>query len=173
MATTKEAQPKDETEDAEAAEAAKPASSIKRWFSLKIIVIAAAAIVGLGSAGGGAYYFLGGRSEAAPAAKIKAPVFFDMPDILVNLSSSGSDRTQYLKVKVVLELPNEAMKAQIEPFMPRLLDTFQTYLRELRATDLDGSAGLYRLKEELTRRVNAAIAPERINAVLFKEIVVQ
>jgi flagellar FliL protein len=57
--------------------------------------------------------------------------------------------------------------------MPRLLDTFQTYLRELRPTDLDGSAGLYRLKEELTRRVNASIAPNRINAVLFKEIVVQ
>jgi flagellar FliL protein len=57
--------------------------------------------------------------------------------------------------------------------MPRVMDAFQTYLRELRATDLDGSAGLYRLKEELTRRVNAAIAPSRINAVLFKEIVVQ
>ena len=80
-----------------------------------------------------------------------------MPDVLVNLSSTGNDRTQYLKVKVVLELPDEAMKAQIEPLMPRLMDTFQTYLRELRPTDLDGSAGLYRLKEELTRRVNAAI----------------
>ena len=31
----------------------------------------------------------------------------------------------------------------------------------------------YRLKEELTRRVNASISPNRINAVLFKEIVVQ
>ena len=57
--------------------------------------------------------------------------------------------------------------------MPRVMDAFQTYLRELRPSDLDGSAGLYRLKEELTRRVNAAIAPSRINAVLFKEIVVQ
>jgi len=39
---------------------------------------------------------------------------------------------------------------------------FQTYLRELRPSDLEGSAGLYRLKEELTRRVNVAIAPSRI-----------
>ena len=97
-----------------------------------------------------------------------------MPDVLVNLSAgNGSERTQYLKVKVTLELPNEAMSAQIQPLMPRLMDAFQTYLRELRPSDLDGSAGLYRLKEELTRRVNAAIAPSRINAVLFKEIVVQ
>ena len=65
------------------------------------------------------------------------------------------------------------MVAQIQPVMPRVMDAFQTYLRELRPGDLDGSAGLYRLKEELTRRVNASIAPSRINAVLFKEIVVQ
>jgi flagellar FliL protein len=104
----------------------------------------------------------------------KPVVFLDMPDVLVNLSASnGSERTQYLKVKVTLELPNEATSAQIQPLMPRLMDAFQTYLRELRPSDLDGSAGLYRLKEELTRRVNAAIAPSRINAVLFKEIVVQ
>ena len=97
-----------------------------------------------------------------------------MPDVLVNLSSSsGSERTQYLKVKVTLELPDQAMSTQIQPMMPRLMDAFQTYLRELRATDLDGSAGLYRLKEELTRRVNAAISPSKINAVLFKDIVVQ
>ena len=70
-------------------------------------------------------------------------------------------------------MPNEATSAQVQPLMPRLMDAFHTYLRELRPSDLDGSAGLYRLKEELTRRVNAAIAPSRINAVLFKEIVVQ
>jgi flagellar FliL protein len=137
-------------------------------------------LVGLGAIGGGGYFFFFGgheKAEAAAAAtapQIKPVVFLDMPDVLVNLSSTGgSERTQYLKVKVTLELPNEAMSAQIQPVMPRLMDAFQTYLRELRPSDLDGSAGLYRLKEELTRRVNAAIAPSRINAVLFKEIVVQ
>jgi len=173
MATKKETPPQAEGEDASAVEGTTKKIPVLGWLSLKLIVIATAAVVALSVAGGGAYYFLGSRSEAAPAGNVKPPVYLDLPEVLVNLSSSGSDRTQYLKVKVVLELPNEAMKAQIEPFMPRLMDTFQTYLRELRATDLDGSAGLYRLKEELTRRVNAAIAPERINAVLFKEIVVQ
>jgi len=57
--------------------------------------------------------------------------------------------------------------------MPRVTDIFQTYLRELRAGDLNGSAGMYRLKEELTRRVNAALAPTQVSAVLFKEIIVQ
>jgi flagellar FliL protein len=108
-----------------------------------------------------------------PVNVVKPPVFFDLPEVLVNLSNTGSDRTQYLKVKVVLELADQGVEAQIQPVLPRVMDTFQTYLRELRPSDLDGSAGLYRLKEELTRRVNAAIAPSQINAVLFKEIVVQ
>ena len=107
------------------------------------------------------------RSSAKPA------TFVDLPDVLVNLSNTGGDRTQYLKVKIVLELPDATLVPQIQPLMPRVMDAFQTYLRELRPTDLDGSAGLYRLKEELTRRVNAAVAPNRITAVLFKEIVVQ
>ena len=57
--------------------------------------------------------------------------------------------------------------------LPRVLDSFQTYLREMRSSDLEGSAGLYRVRDELTKRVNLAVAPSRINAVLFKEIVVQ
>jgi flagellar protein FliL len=179
MATNKSAKaapPEVDNDEADGGEAApaRKGFSIKALASRKLIIIAAAAVLLLGGAGGGAYHFLGSKtSEAAPASKIKPPIFVDLPEVLVNLSSTGNDRTQYLKVKVVLEVPDEAVKTQIEPLMPRLMDTFQTYLRELRATDLDGSAGLYRLKEELTRRVNAAIAPERINAVLFKEIVVQ
>jgi flagellar FliL protein len=77
------------------------------------------------------------------------------------------------KLKIVLEVPDQALILQIQPLMPRVMDAFQTYLRELRPNDLEGSAGLYRLKEELTRRVNAAIEPARINAVLFKELLVQ
>jgi flagellar FliL protein len=168
MADKKDATP--ETEDG-AAPAAKAAGK-----SRKLIIMIVGGVVGLGALGGGGYFFMGHHSAEATAAAApqpKAPIFVDMPDVLVNLSSSGSERTQYLKVKIALELPDEQVQAQITPVMPRLLDTFQTYLRELRPIDLDGSAGLYRLKEELTRRVDAAISPSKINAVLFKEIVVQ
>jgi flagellar protein FliL len=170
MAKKNETQP--ESDEAEEGKAPP-----KRKFPLKLILMAVGGLVAAGGIGSGAYYFLlSGKSEAAVAstAQVKPPVFMDMPEVLVNLSNTGGgERTEYLKVKVVLELPDQEMTAQIQPVMPRLMDTFQTYLRELRPTDLDGSAGLYRLKEELTRRVNAAIAPSRINAVLFKEIVVQ
>jgi flagellar FliL protein len=142
---------------------------------LKLIIIAAAALLVLGAGGTGVYFVLGAARahQNAGAAAVKPAVFFDLPDVLVNLSNTGGERTQYLKIKVVLELPDQAMVQQVQPVMPRVMDAFQTYLRELRPTDLEGSAGLYRLKEELTRRVNAAVAPSRINAVLFKEIIVQ
>ncbi|HEY1978700.1 MAG TPA: flagellar basal body-associated protein FliL [Xanthobacteraceae bacterium] len=171
MATTTTTQ----TEAESAADEGK--APAKRKFSLKLTLMVVGGLVALGGLGGGYYFFFadGTKSEAATATnQIKPPVFMDMPEVLVNLSNTGgNEHTQYLKVKVVLELPNQELTAQIQPVMPRLMDTFQTYLRELRPTDLDGSAGLYRLKEELTRRVNAAIAPSRINAVLFKEIVIQ
>jgi flagellar protein FliL len=141
---------------------------------LKLMIVAVAGLVVIAGAGAGAYFFFGAAAHDKPAqAAVKPAIFVDLPDVLVNLSNAGTDRTQYLKVKIVLELPDPLLVAQIQPLMPRVMDAFQTYLRELRPTDLDGSAGLYRLKEELTRRVNAAVAPNRITAVLFKEIVVQ
>jgi flagellar FliL protein len=165
---------KADADDAEAAADGEQATPSKRKLPLKLIIMAAAGIVVLGGGGTGAYLMLaGGKDGAAVAAPTKPPAFVDVPEVLVNLSTAGSDRTQYLKVKVVLEIPDAALSPQIEATMPRVMDAFQTYLRELRPTDLDGSAGLYRLKEELTRRVNTAIAPSRITAVLFKEIVVQ
>ena len=132
----------------------------------------------LAGGGGGAYFLLSGKKEQAHDAKapgaVKPVAFLDLPDVLVNLSSSGGDRAAIPQDEDRRSrLPDQTLIAQIQPVMPRVMDAFQTYLRELRPTDLDGSAGLYRLKEELTRRVNAAIAPSRINAVLFKEIVVQ
>ena len=144
--------------------------------SMKVLIMAGAALLVVVAGGGGAYFmfFKGNAAEAKAAPeKPKPVVFVDLPEVLVNLSSAGSERAQYLKAKVVLELADQSMVQQIQPIMPRVMDSFQTYLRELRASDLDGSAGLYRMKEELTRRVNVAIAPGKINAVLFKEIIVQ
>ena len=141
--------------------------------SMKWMIIGGAGLLVLVGGGGGAYFFLKGSGHKEPQVAAKPATFVDLPDVLVNLSNTGADRTQYLKVKIVLELPDATLVPQIQPLMPRVMDAFQTYLRELRPTDLDGSAGLYRLKEELTRRVNAAVAPNRITAVLFKEIVVQ
>jgi flagellar protein FliL len=159
----------EQAETAEVEEAAAP-SGKKR----KIIIIGSAVLALLiGSTGGYLLFFnkTDGRTEAAMVEK--PATFMEVPEIMVNLSSAAGERTQYLKVKVVLEVRDQKLVALIQPALPRVMDIFQTYLRELRASDLNGSAGMYRLKEELTRRVNAAISPNQVSAVLFKEILVQ
>jgi flagellar FliL protein len=163
--------------EADVEDAAEGGAEAKKRFSLppiKFLAIGGAAFLALVAVGGGSYWFF--TKKPAPKVEetaVKPTVFVDLPEVLVNLSNTGSERTQYLKVKIVLEVAEQKVVTQITPIMPRVMDAFQTYLRELRPSDLEGSAGLYRLKEELTRRVNASIAPNRINAVLFKEIVVQ
>jgi flagellar FliL protein len=162
-----------EQAEGDAAEAPAPAASKSK---LKLIIAAAAVVVIFGGAATWFFFFRHHGEEmqaeaAAPAPK--PPLFVDIPDLLVNLVSAPGERIQYLKVKVVLEVKEEKQVEAIKPTMPRVTDIFQTYLRELRPADLNGSAGLFRLKEELTRRVNVAIAPNQVNAVLFKEIVVQ
>jgi len=160
----------DQSEEGAPQEAATPKKSKK-----KLIIIAAAALLLLAAGGGaGWFFFLRGHGEELHAeAAPKAPIFLDVPEVLVNLVGAPGERTQYLKVKVVLELREEKQIDAIKPTMPRVSDIFQTYMRELRPADLNGSAGLFRLKEELTRRVNIAVAPGQVSAVLFKEIVIQ
>ena len=166
-----EAKADDKADDAAEETSAKP----KKKLPLKMMIIAAAGLVVAGGGGFGAYkFFFSGHGHEKPAeAAAKPATFFDMPEVLVNLSNAGTERTQYLKVKVVLELADAALVQQIQPVLPRVMDTFQVFLREMRPSDLDGSAGIYRVREELTRRVNVAVAPNKITAVLFKEIVVQ
>ena len=164
-----------ENEQAEGA-AADAGSTAAPKSKLKLIIIIVGALAVLG--GGATTYFLffrhsGGDEQHAEAPPPKPPAFVEVPDMLVNLVGTPGERVQYLKVKVVLEVKEEKQVEELKPTMPRVTDLFQTYLRELRASDLNGSAGLFRLKEELTRRVNVAVAPVKVSAVLFKEIVVQ
>lgn len=100
------------------------------------------------------------------------PVFLPLEDILVNLDASGR-RSTFLKISMSLELYKQDDVAAIEAVLPRVLDSFQTYLRELRVEDLRGSAGMYRLREELLLRVNAAASPVKVRNVLFREMLVQ
>ncbi|HUO93320.1 MAG TPA: flagellar basal body-associated FliL family protein [Rhizomicrobium sp.] len=100
-------------------------------------------------------------------------VFYDMPDLVVNIQSADTGAPAYLKLSVALELAAPEEKPGIQALMPRIVDQFQSYLRELRIDDLHGSAGVLRVKEELLRRVNAAAAPYPVRDVLLKEMIVQ
>lgn len=146
----------------------------KRGKRAIIIVAAVVVLLLLVGGGGAAYFFLfapAEEAEVAPEAP-KVTVFYDLPDILVNLNSTGR-QASYLKLKIALEHNDPLAVPKLNELLPRVIDNFQIYLRELRPDDLVGSAGLYRLKEELLIRVNQAVAPITINDVLFKEMLIQ
>ena len=163
----------DNEQEGAAAEAAEAPPSSKG--KLKLIIAAAGFLAIVGGGIGGWMMMSGGKGDDKKAEVVatKPPSYVDVPEIMVNLVSQPGERVQYLKIKVVLEVKEDKQIEAIKPSMPRVTDIFQTYMRELRAGDLNGSAGLFRLKEELTRRVNTAVAPQQVSAVLFKEIVIQ
>lgn len=164
--------PKKVAAEGEAGEGEAPSGSKK-----KLIMIAAAVLL-LGGGGGGGFFLMkkkSGGDAHAEAGMVKLPVvFLDVREMFVNLSTEpGQDKAKFAKLKIALELKDAKVEGEVKPLMPRIEDTFQVYLRELRASDLAGSVGLYRLREELLRRVNVAIHPARAEAVLFKEVIVQ
>ncbi len=161
-----------DNEPAEGADGADAMPAKKGKLKLIIALVGFVAILG---GGAGWFFFMRGHGEEmhAEAPPPKPPSFVEVPDMMVNLVGAPGERVQYLRVKVVLEVKEEKQVEAIKPNLPRVTDLFQTYLRELRPSDINGSAGLFRLKEELTKRVNNAVAPQVVSAVLFKEIVVQ
>jgi flagellar protein FliL len=98
-------------------------------------------------------------------------VFYTLPDIVVNMQTADGKST-FLKLKLTLELPDQDTADALTPNLPRLRDMFQTFLRELRPEDLNGSQGTYQLRVELLRRVNLVAAPAKVNAVLIEEMLI-
>jgi flagellar FliL protein len=143
----------------------------------RMIVIIALAVLLLGGLGGGFMFYKKNKQKAeeeeAAMKEKAAPVsqYYEMDPFIVNLNSLG-DRG-FLKMTVVLEVDNPEAIVTIQNATPKIRDSFNLYLRELRTEDLRGTSGTYRLKEELLLRLNTMLFPTVIKDILFKEIIVQ
>jgi flagellar FliL protein len=171
----------------------KPEAPAKRG-KLKLLLLGGVGLVLLLGGGGAAAWYLGllggtaadqaqhgGPDTGGHGAVDDAPgpggapaqvAFVDMPDLIVNLQEDGP-RLRYLKLRLSLEVAGEPAAEAVRQLMPRVMDSFQLYLRALTLEDVQGAAGMQRLKEELTARVNLAAAPTPVGAVLLKEMLVQ
>lgn len=153
----------------------------KSGGKLKLILIIGLPLLLL-LGGGGAAYVMGmvpGLNGPAPGADAGPPaenpadvVFVDLPDMLVNLNASGA-RMRYLKIATALEVHGADQAERVRQYVPRILDSFQLYLRAIRPEELDGTEGIYRLKEALLTRVNDAVHPAQVRDVLVRELLVQ
>jgi flagellar FliL protein len=164
--------------EAEADDAAAPAEEgKKKGLSRRtLIIIVAAAVVLLGGAASAYFFLFAGKPAEHAETIIEAPesFIFNLPTMTVNLNSEGEGSSnQFMKLTIALEVADEHVMEEIQPRIAKVVDAFQVYLRELRKSDLEGSAGIYRLKEELRRRVNVAVFPAQVDAILFKEILIQ
>ena len=174
-----EEEPDEETKDEEGEE--EPSSGGKK----KLLIIIGGVVLLLLIGGAAAIFFSGmldseeteetaedEGGEGAEAKDTKKTFFIDLDEMVVNLNTTER-RQSLLKIKVSLEVSEQKDVVKIQDLIPRVVDNFQTYLRELRLDDLRGSAGMYRLREELLTRINIAVEPAKVNAVLFKEMIVQ
>jgi flagellar FliL protein len=166
----------------EGGEAAPKKGLLGKLLSKKMLMIAVPAlVVVLAGAGAGTYFFVikpahDKKNQVAKADEIPLTppqvAFSDVPDILVNIQSNDGTPA-YLKLSVSLEMDNDLAKTGMTALMPRMVDQFQAYLRELRLDDLKGSEGVLRLKEELLRRAEISAAPYKVRDVLLKQMIVQ
>ena len=173
-----------EVEPEKEADAVEGEGAPKKGKKMLLIIIS---VVGIVAIGAGVYFsgILGGAAKGKPgepsaeelqkaaAEKLaSAPVYFELPEFLVNLNST-TGRPSFLKMSVTLELRDKAAVVVMDANKPRIIDTFNTYLRELRPVDIQGSAGIYRLRNELLTRLNSTIEEGTVKDILFGEIIVQ
>lgn len=164
-------------ENKEAAEAATPRKKFSGKKLVLFIILPLILIVGAGLAlflGG----FIGKKEEAKEDAhaqeevSLEHAVFFEMPEMLINLAGTGK-KPNYLKLKVSLALDSADDQHHVETLLPLIVDQYQVYLRGLRVDDLQGSAGLQRLREELLMRAGLVTKPIKVRDVLFNQMLVQ
>lgn len=180
-----------EKTEGEAGEGAEGEGVSKGSAKKKLIIIIAVSLLVLIGGGAGAFFMLKGKkSEEAKTEEAsgehgkaeshgkeddksaKGPIYMDLGEFLVNLNTGGK-QVHFLKMVVTIEIGSADDQSAIRSFEPRIRDSFQVYLRELRSEDLEGSAGLQRLREELLLRLNKIVAPTKVNDILFKDIIVQ
>lgn len=152
---------------------AKPSGGKKKKLIIAVILVA---IIGIGA---GSFIFVKKhKEEAAKEEAMKAEqqksenIFHDLDEIIVNLNTEGKG-VSFMKLKITLEMEGKPDFDAVVKMTPRIKDVFQVYLRELRPADMQGSVGIYRLREELLLRINKVIYPAKVKDILFKEVLVQ
>lgn len=141
----------------------------------KLLLLAIPVI--LAAIGGGLWFTdllsaLPGMKHGVASTAAVAPIYVELPQIVANLNA-GPRRSSFVKLQARIELSKADDILAFTAVQPRVLDLFQTYLREMRPEELRGSIGTYRLREQLIARANLAIAPVRVVDILFTELLVQ
>lgn len=154
----------------------------KKPFPLKVMAIVVGFLTALGTVGLFLWPMLHGKDKVDGKKEATAEeedknhegevAFLTLPEILFNLKATKG-KGSILKATFVLELRKVLDKEKVEHLKPLIIDQLQSYLRELEVVDIQGSAGLERIRQELLTRINISIAPIKIRQVLVKDFIIQ
>ena len=149
-------------------------------------------IVGLLVLGGGGYYayinfFQEKPVEEKPAegeegkgeAPAEAPaeedlllgVMFPMDPFVVNLA--GSEGKRFLKVTIFLELSTPEVHLEIKENIQKVTDSILILLSSKAFEDVYSVQGKFKLKDEITTRVNRFLVVGHIKDAYFTEFIIQ
>jgi flagellar FliL protein len=162
----------DKKEKKEKAEEAPP----KKVSSIKWVIIAVVILLVLG--GGGLISwktFLNPAQkdvkEEGAAMRVQMGPTFPLDTFIVNLAGTAGER--YLKVTMELELKESGLASELERRKPQVRDTLLLLLSSKTFEDVATFRGKTKLRNEITARLNAFLAPGSIKKVYFTEFVVQ
>lgn len=152
----------------------------KKKSPLKLIII----VLILAMLGGGGYYaYLNyfqkkpeaqGAATQGAAAKEEAPnlgVMFPLDPFIVNLS--GSQGKRFLKVTVSLELSAPEVHAEVKENIQKITDSVLVLLSSKTFEDVYSVQGKFKLKDEITTRVNRFLVLGHIKDAYFTEFIIQ
>lgn len=138
-----------------------------------VIAAAIGAVVLLGGAGAGVALMSGGEGGEEPAgAGVQSASYVEVPPMIVNLRS-GDGQARFLKLRFIVVATDPGKSEEIKEKLPVILDALQPFLRELRPEDLNGSAAVFRVKEEMMARATQVLGAGLVRDVLIQDLVQQ
>jgi flagellar FliL protein len=154
-----------EIDDGESEAGGKSKALLFAVIGLIVIAIGVGAWVVLGSS---ASEDLTGADPAleAQAAQTGQTEVYELGDFHVNLSGSGGSRI--LMMEIAVEGIPDAI-TNIEARQHQVRDAILMLASDYEARELEGLDGKLRLRDEIHRRINAVLAPHKVDRVYYTE----
>lgn len=101
------------------------------------------------------------------------PIYHEFPEQTVDIKTKGR-RTRFVRIRMVAELYFPENLARLQAMEPKILDGMQTYLRAHTAKELSGRKGTKAIRAAFNAiTIEAMGKAHKVNAILFKEILIQ
>lgn len=97
-------------------------------------------------------------------------VVYDLPPVTMNYKANRGMRA--VQMRLGLELASRSDVPDVQHRLSQIINRVATDLSGLKDSDLDGSAGMERLRKSLEQGVQSAAPDSNIEGVLFKEVIV-